>query len=324
MSSPTTTHVREREADLVVHSVEVSAQDITTLTLTDPTGAPLPPWTPGAHIDLILDEDLTRQYSLCGSPADLGSWKVSILRAPDSRGGSAYVHERLALGATVRVRGPRNHFPLVSAKRYVFIAGGIGITPMLPMIESVAAAGADWHLYYGGRHRASMAFADDLQRYGDRVTLVPQDEAGMLDLPTILGTPQPNTLVYCCGPEPLLAAVEAACAPWPTGALHLERFSAKPAQAPEGGDTEFELVLARSGITTTVPADQSVFDVVRAAGVSVLGSCLEGICGTCETAVVEGEVDHRDSVLSDDEREANDYMMICVSRCRSARLTLDV
>jgi len=323
--SGTKTTLREHEGDLVVESADVVATDVVALTLVDPDGGALPPWTPGAHVDLILGEDLVRQYSLCGDPSDSRSIRLGVLKAPDSRGGSEYVHERLGKGATVRVRGPRNHFPLVGSARYVFIAGGIGITPLLPMIAEAEAGGADWHLHYGGRSRASMAFTDEVAAYGDKVTLVPQDEVGMLDLATVLGEPRQDTLVYCCGPEGLLAAVEDRCAAhWPEGTLHLERFAAKATEAPDGGERSFELVLASSGLTLTVPPDRSVFDVIQDAGVSVLGSCHEGICGTCEQAVLDGVVDHRDSVLSASEREANDAMMVCVSRCLSDRLTLDL
>jgi ferredoxin-NADP reductase len=301
--------------------VERPAEDVALLTLSHPASGHLPPWTPGAHIDLILGEDLVRQYSLCGSPADADAYQVAVLLAPDSRGGSAAVH-RLAEGDRVPIRGPRNHFPLVASTRYVFIAGGIGITPMLPMIEEAEAAGADWDLHYGGRSRTSMAFTDLLSKYGDRVHLVPQDEAGILDLDAILGRPTPETLVYCCGPEPLLAAVEQRCETWPGHALHLERFAAKPRES-EGDDTAFELVLQRSGKTIEVGPEVTVFDAMRSAGVSVLGSCLEGICGTCEQTVLEGEVDHRDSVLDEEEQESNEVMMVCVSRCRGPRLVLD-
>jgi ferredoxin-NADP reductase len=325
----TTTIVREFEADLVVTEVEIVAEDVVALTLADPAGAALPAWTPGAHIDLVVDENHTRQYSLCGLPSQAGQWRVAVLKAPDSRGGSVLVHDTLQAGATVRVRGPRNHFPLVASRRYLFIAGGIGITPLLPMIAEVAASGIDWQLVYGGRTRSSMAFAEELADYGDRVTIVAQDEAGMPDLDAILADPQPGTLVYCCGPEGLLSAVEKACAHWPAGSLHLERFAAKVGSAGAGSEQtddepSFEVVLQRSGLTLTVPPGRSIFDVVRDAGVSVLGSCLEGICGTCETEVLDGEVEHRDSVLTAEEQESNEFMMICVSRCRSARLTLDL
>lgn len=319
MSQPTV--VSEFEAEVLVSQVARPADDVVELTLTASDGRPLPPWTPGAHIDLLLGDGLVRQYSLCSSPADPSAYRVAVLLAPDSRGGSRAVHA-LAEGETLRIRGPRNNFQLVSATRYVFIGGGIGITPMLPMIEAADAAGADWRLFYGGRSRSSMAYLDLLAAYGDRVTLVPQDEAGLLDVAGILAEPDPDTLIYCCGPEPLLAVVEDKASGWPHGALHLERFAAKEIEH-EGADTEFELVLQRSGITVTVPADTTVFDAMRDAGVSVLGSCLEGICGTCETSVLEGEVDHRDSVLDADEQEAMDAMMVCVSRCRGARLVLD-
>ena len=311
----------EAEAELTVRAAEIVADDVVALTLAGPDGRSLPEWTPGAHIDLVLGEGLVRQYSLCGSPGD-GSWRIAVLRAPDSRGGSVAVH-RLTPGDSVRVRGPRNHFPLVPARSYVFVAGGIGITPLLPMIAEVAAAGARWELHYGGRTLGSMAFTGELARYGDRVHLVPQDEAGLLDLDRILGTPRPGALVYACGPEPMLAAVEERCARWLPGSLHVERFAPR-AGSGDVHDEEFEVELVRSGRTLLVPADRSIFDVVREAGVSVLGSCLEGTCCTCETEVIDGDVDHRDSVLDEAERQAGDTMMICVSRCRSAKLTLDL
>ena len=320
----TKTIVREHEADLVVQTAATVSESVVALVMTDPTGAPLPRWTPGAHIDLILGDDLVRQYSLCSSPGEPERWRIGVLKAPDSRGGSERVHNSLAVGSSVRVRGPRNHFPLVSSPRYRFIAGGIGITPILPMIAEAEAAGADWTLLYGGRERSSMAFLDELAQYGDKVTIAPQDETGMLDLASVVGVPQPDTLVYCCGPEVLLTAVEKYCEDWPPGALHLERFSAKPQAPATEADSSFELVLERSGLTLNVPPDKSVLRVIRDAGVSVLASCLEGVCGTCETEVIDGDVDHRDSVLNEEERASNEFMMVCVSRCRSARLTLNL
>jgi ferredoxin-NADP reductase len=320
----TQTIVREHEADLVVREVQIVADGVMALTLADPDGGELPPWTPGAHIDFVLGDELVRQYSLCSSPSKPDVWRVGVLRAADSRGGSERVHGALTSGSIVRVRGPRNHFPLVASSRYLFIAGGIGITPLLPMIAEANASGADWRLLYGGRERASMAFLDELAQYGDRVKIVPQDEEGLLDLESVLGTPQPNTLVYCCGPEGLLGAVEKFCEKWPQASLHLERFSAKPQEPAAEADAAFELVLQRSGLTLEVPPDKSVLTVIREAGVSVLASCLEGVCGTCETEVIEGDVDHRDSVLNEEEQASNEYMMVCVSRCRSPRLVLDL
>lgn len=310
------------EAELVVERRDLAAEGVLALTLRHPLGEELPAWEPGAHIDVVLGPDLERQYSLCGDPADRHSWRVAVLREPDGRGGSAHVHGQLEAGGKVRVRGPRNHFALQPSPRYRFVAGGIGITPILPMLAEAEASGAEWTLLYGGRTRNSMAFVEELSPYGDKVRIAPQDEAGLLDLAAELGTPQPGTLVYCCGPGPLLDAVEERCAQWPKGSLHVERFQPKVQET--GADTEFEVVLERSGRTLTVPADVSVLDTVRSAGVEVLFSCTEGTCGTCETDVLEGTPDHRDSVLTDEEREAGETMLICVSRCRGKRLVLDL
>lgn len=318
-----TMNTAETEVDLRVAARREVAEGIVELTLADPTGAQLPAWTAGAHVDLILDPSLTRQYSLCGSAGDESTWKVGVLRDPNSRGGSAYVHEKLAEGATVRVRGPRNHFPMVASPRYQFIAGGIGITPILAMIEAAEARGAEWSLLYGGRSRASMAFLDRLES-DPRVTVWPQDEKGLLDLASVLGTPRPDTLVYCCGPGALLDAVEDGCAGWPDGSLHLERFAAKKVEASEDALDSFEVECSRSGVTVTVSEGTSIFDAVEKAGVDVLGSCMEGICGTCEVDVVEGTPDHRDSVLSKSERERGATIMTCVSRSLSKKLVLDV
>jgi ferredoxin-NADP reductase len=317
---------RELEAELLVSAYEAVAADVVALTLSDPDGRDLPEWRPGAHIDLMLTPSLVRQYSLCGSAKDRSQWRVAVLLDPGGRGGSQLVHEELREGSRVRVRGPRNHFPLVSSPRYQFIAGGIGITPMLPMIAAAASGSADWHLLYGGRQRASMAFVDELSGYGDSVALWPQDERGLLDLQSVLGTPRDDTLVYCCGPEGLLSAVEAACEPWPQGSLHIERFAAKPpaAEAAPGALETFEVVCQQSGVTVTVEPDKSIFDAVEEAGVDVLASCMEGVCGTCECRIIEGSPDHRDSLLTEAEREAGEVMMICVSRSRSERLVLDI
>lgn len=310
------------EAELVVERRDLAAEGVLALTLRHPLGEELPAWEPGAHIDVILGPDLERQYSLCGDPADRRSWRVAVLREPDGRGGSAHVHGQLEAGDKVRVRGPRNHFALQPSPRYRFVAGGIGITPILPMLAEAEAAGAEWTLLYGGRTRNSMAFVEELSLYGDKVRIAPQDEAGLLDLAAELGTPQPDTLVYCCGPGPLLDAVEERCSEWPKGSLHVERFQPKVQET--GADTEFEVVLERSGHTLTVPADVSVLETVRSAGVEVLFSCTEGTCGTCETDVLEGTPDHRDSVLTDEERETGETMLICVSRCHGKRLVLDL
>ncbi|GAA4208960.1 PDR/VanB family oxidoreductase [Microbispora amethystogenes] len=313
----------EPELDLKVAGRTPVAEGVVLLRLVRPDGGPLPSWTPGAHVDLLLAPGLVRQYSLCGDPGDGRAFEVAVLREPIGRGGSAHVHDRLAEGDTVRVRGPRNHFGLAESPRYLFVAGGIGITPLLPMIAEAARRRTDWRLVYGGRTRASMAFADRLVRdHPDRVELCPQDETGLLDLDGLLGVPLSGALVYCCGPEPLLRAAEERCASWPKGALRVERFT--PAATDGGEASAFEVELALTGTTLTVPEDRSILEVVEEAGVPVLSSCREGTCGTCETVVLDGVPDHRDSLLTEEERAAGDVMFICVSRARSPRLVLEL
>jgi len=314
---------REFEVDARVTAKDFSANDVVALELCRADDEPFPPWKPGAHIDLILPAAPTRQYSLCGNPADQHTWRIGVLRDQAGCGSSRYVHDELEAGATVRVRGPRNNFPLVASPRYLFIAGGIGITPLLPMIAQVDAAGGDWTLVYGGRERRSMGFLSELEVYGPRVRIKPQDETGLLDLDALLGSPQDDTLVYCCGPEPLLAAVEDRCRDWPSGTLHVERFQPRPVDETTE-QTSFEVVLEQSDVTLTVPAGRSILDVVDEAGVFVLASCREGTCGTCETRVIEGRPDHRDSVLDEQVRASNECMMIYVSRSQTSRLVLDL
>jgi ferredoxin-NADP reductase len=331
MSAPAITmpsaNVHEFTADLVVRRRSTPADGVVMLDLAHPEGEDLPRWEPGAHIDLLLSDSLTRQYSLCGDTGDSGVWRVGVLLDPNSRGGSRHVHDNLEEGATVRVRGPRNHFPLVDAPRYRFIAGGIGITPIAAMIEAVQRAGNGWTLLYGGRTRASMAFADELaERYPERVTVWPQDERGLLDLESLFKEPEDNTLVYCCGPEPLLAAVEEQCAQWPAGTLHIERFAAKAPTAEQAAEAleQFEVVCQRSGVAFEVNSDKSILEILEEADVPIMASCYEGVCGTCEARVLEGTPDHRDSMLTDAEKDAGEVMLVCVSRSRTERLVLDL
>jgi ferredoxin-NADP reductase len=314
----------EVDLRLEVARRRAEADDVIVLELRDPRGVQLPAWTPGAHIALGLPGGMVRQYSLCGDPADRCTWRIAVLGEHAGRGGSAYVHGELHPAAQVDVRGPRNHFPLVTAPRYLLIAGGIGITPILPMVATVAGSGAEWELHYGGRNRRSMAFLDLIEATpGERVITYPLDEVGLIDLDRIVAAPRPDTLVYCCGPESLLTAVEQRCASWPSGALHVERFAPKQQDEPRFTGP-FEVELAASGVTLTVPPEKSVLQVVEEAGIAVLSSCQEGTCGTCETAILGGEVDHRDSLLTPEEQAAGDTMFICVSRAASPRLVLDL
>jgi ferredoxin-NADP reductase len=310
--------------DLVVVSRSCATPQVAVFDLARPDGTLLPGWEPGAHIDLLLGPGLVRQYSLCGDPASTSWWRIAVQREDAGRGGSVLVHERLNVGTSVVVRGPRNAFPLRPAPRYLFIAGGIGITPILPMLAAAQASGSPWQLVYGGRTGPSMAFAAELTaRYPGRVTLVPQDEAGLLNLDTLLGQPVTGTHVYCCGPEPLIAAVESRCAAWPAGLLHVERFVPRKREAC-AGPASFEVILARSRLTLVVPPDASILTTVERAGVTVLSSCTEGTCGTCETTVLAGIPEHRDSVLSEAEQASCDVMMICVSRSLTPGLVLDL
>jgi ferredoxin-NADP reductase len=301
---------------------EKAADGVVMLTLEVP-GRTVPLWEPGAHIDLELRSGLVRQYSLCGDPEDRTRLQVAVLREPASRGGSRMIHQDLGPGDTVGVRGPRNHFQLVGAQGYAFIAGGIGITPILAMIRSVEQSAMPWQLLYGGRQRSSMAFTADLQALGrERILLCPEDETGLLDLASFLENQPPGTAVYCCGPEPLLTAVEMACIRLGL-TLHLERFG--PALPIEhAGDSSFEVELRRSSRLLHVREGTSLLDALLADGVDIEFSCSEGTCGTCETQVLGGVPDHYDSLLTEEERAAGDVIFPCVSRCKSGPLGLDL
>ncbi|RFA08691.1 oxidoreductase [Subtercola boreus] len=312
--------------DVVVTDRRSVADDIVLLTLAPAGGGDLPEWTPGAHIDLLLPNGVERQYSLCSDPADRSAWQVAVLRESAGRGGSEFVHALLAVGEMLRVRGPLNHFAFEAATHYTFVAGGIGITPLLPMIRAAALAGATWSLAYAGRSEGSMAFVRELRgEHPEQVTVYSSEAGERLALDELFAAAPAGTLVYCCGPARLLDAATtlAAGLGWPAGQLHQERFEAKETGAPVLADA-FEVELEYSGMTLTVPPERSILDVVEEAGVLVLSSCREGTCGTCETPVVSGEVDHRDSVLTPEEQADNEVMMICVSRAACAKLVLEL
>lgn len=314
----------EVDVDAVVTRRRDAADGVVELTFARADGAPMPAWTPGSHVDVHGPDGLVRQYSLTGDPADLSTWRVGVLREPLSRGGSEWVHAHLHEGSAVRLRGPRNQFPLEEADGYTFVAGGIGITPIAPMIAAAQLAGRPWRFVYGGRTRASMAFLPELTAaYGEKVEVSPQDEAGLLDVAGIVAALGPGDLLYACGPEPLLLALEAACDAAGSAALRVERFAPK-AQAEHDPDHAFDVVLARSGKRLTVAADRSILQTVEDEGIFVLSSCREGTCGTCETVLLEGRADHRDSLLSKAEQEANDTIFICCSRALDPELTLDL
>lgn len=320
----TQTQSDEERQELLVKQMTWEADGVLSLSLVHPDGKPLPEWTPGAHVDLTLRGSLVRQYSLCGDPADETRYRVAVLREQAALGGSEYVHEGLRPGHRLHVVGPRNNFSFVPASRYVFVAGGIGITPILAMVREAEAQGVEWELWYGGRRKESMAFLDELAAYGARVHVVPEDEYGRLDLAAALPGPEAGMLVYACGPEPLLAALEEHTSGWPDGILQLERFKAKKIATGPGGDQPVTVECRRSGRNVDVASDCSILDALESAGISVPSSCRDGICGTCETRVLDGTPDHRDSLLSASEQATGASMMVCVSRARSPRLVLDL
>lgn len=298
------------------------AEGVCSLAFRDPYGRRLPDWTPGSHIDLTLANGLTRQYSLCGDRWDPSSYQVAVLHEPEGRGGSEYVHNSLRVGDIIEVAGPRNNFPLVPAERYLFIAGGIGITPLLPMLQQAEMLGTPWSLLYGGKSRTSMAFTDRLRAYEANVIIHPHDEAGHLPLVDVLADEPAATKVYACGPAPMLDALRAAHEGRVPHHLRLERFTPREQGAPIRS-TSFEVELARTNTSVTVEPGVSILDAVARAGVPILASCKQGTCGTCETVVLAGEVDHRDSLLTDEERSRSDVMFPCVSRAASDRIVLD-
>ncbi|MGW3560542.1 2Fe-2S iron-sulfur cluster-binding protein, partial [Streptomyces sp. NPDC000963] len=299
---------------LTVRSVVREAEGVLGLLLADPAGADLPPWEPGAHLEVTLPSGTVRHYSLCGDPGDRGAYRLGVLREPAGRGGSEEVHASVGPGTVLGVRGPFNRFPLVPAERYLFVAGGIGITPLLPMVRSLPPG--SWSLLYGGRSLASMAYREELAGLPG-VTLVPQDTEGLLDLDAALGGLPPSTAVYCCGPEGLLRAVEER---W-EGPLHTERFGAAASDGSEGSGGGFEVELRRSGRTVRVEPGRSLLDAVREVVPGVAYSCEEGWCGTCETKVLAGTPEHHDSVLGEEEKAAGASMMIWIRNGKTSLVT---
>lgn len=304
---------------LRVKCITWEAPGVVSLDLVSPDGVALPAFEPGAHVDLHVPSAPVRQYSLCGDTGN--GWRIAVR---DVAGGrvSGLMHRALRPGALLEAEGPRNNFPLLPSPRYVFVAGGIGITPILPMLRAATQAGADWTLLFCTARAAEAPFLAEARALGE-VVVHASSEGTRLDVIARLAAPQPDTLVYCCGPQRLMEAVEAATASWPEGSVHFEWFAARSRPAGEGSDG-FEVVCAQSGLTLSVDATTSVLQALRDAGLDRPSSCEQGVCGTCECRVLEGEVDHRDSILSAGERAANDVMMTCVSRAKGARLVLDI
>ena len=312
---------------VLVESVTPVADGIVKLRLVSPDGRPMPRWTPGSHIDVELGSpELTRQYSLCGDPAETTVLEIAVLRETEGRGGSAWVHNNVKAGDRLTIRGPRNHFRLdEELRKVIFVAGGIGITPVSAMAQRAKALGMDYQLHYSGRKRATLAFLDDLaELHGDRLHVYANDEGRHNDLTVLLGHPEAGTQIYACGPVRMLQAIEANCAHWPEDSLRIEHFVSTMGALDPSREHAFEVELKDSGIVISVAADQTVLTALRGANIDVQSDCEEGLCGSCEVRVLAGKVDHRDVVLSHAEREANSKMMTCCSRACGTRLVLEI
>ncbi|WP_433502940.1 PDR/VanB family oxidoreductase [Pseudonocardia halophobica] len=316
-----------RRTTVRVAEAEHVTPDVLRLVLTPVEGDKLPDWEAGAHIDLHLPSGLSRQYSLCSDASDTTSYTVCVLREPNGRGGSTEIHDTVTVGTELPISGPRNHFALVPAPSYLFLAGGIGITPIKAMIEEVENRGADWKLLYGGRTAESMVYGSELlAKHPERVQLVPQDVEGLIDVVVALADVDESTQIYTCGPEGLLDATTKACeAVGIADRLHIERFAAGEAVAPpEDGEKPFEVELRQSGVTLTVGADQTLLHVVRGVRPDIDFSCQEGYCGSCESRVLEGQPDHRGTMMTPEEHDEDGTMLICVGRSCSPKLVLDL
>lgn len=305
-----------------VGAIDDLAPAIRSLELVPRDGAHWPAAEAGAHIDLELPSGLVRQYSII-NPGEPDRYKIAVLRDPRGRGGSAYVFDKLTPGTDLKIGGPRNNFPLVDSGRPVcLIAGGIGVTPLLSMAKVLDGSNTPWRLHYCIRERDQLAFRDLLERFGPNVRIhVDAENGGSPDLEEIIQS-EPESDYYCCGPAPMLEAFREATAALPQDRVHLESFDAETGVG--GTEESFEIELARTGTTLIVPPDKSIMEVLEEAGIHVLYSCRNGQCGTCETAVLEGVPDHRDSLLTEEEQREGKTMMVCCSRAKTPKLRLDL
>jgi len=302
---------------LKVARIDAATPRIKAVELVAPDGAPLPAFTAGAHIDVELGNGETRSYSLLNEPTETHRYVVAVLRETESRGGSTYVHDRLRVGDTLTSSEPVNNFPLNEAgERHILIAGGIGITPLLAMSRRLTAGGLDFTLHYCAQSRAEAAFVDEIEAaLGPRLVthFDGGDIARGLDVAALLKERPAAAHVYVCGPPGLIRAAREATGHWPKGSVHYELFRGSEADiAPRSSNQAFEIILKRAGKTLTVPPDKSILETLASAGIKVKTLCKEGVCGTCRVGLVSGRADHRDEVLTDEERERN--IQVCVSR----------
>ncbi|MFD6391779.1 PDR/VanB family oxidoreductase [Nocardia sp. NPDC060259] len=319
--------VDDRRFPVVVTERRIVAhdQDVVSLRLESPDGRELPAWRPGAHLDLELPSGRLRQYSLCGDPADAHAYRIAVRRIPDGGGGSLEVHDELPVGSRFIVRGPRNAFPFAvpghgsPAQRLHFVAGGIGITPILPMARLAHRLGVPWTMVYTGRSRDTIPFLAELESFGEHVTVRTDDEHGLPDAAALLPAVGAGTAVYSCGPTPMTSAIVAAVRTMPDVELHFERFSPPPIV----DGTAFEIEFASTGAVIEVPADRSALDAILDTRPDQPYSCRQGFCRTCVVRVLAGAPDHRENTLSDDDHAAGE-MLACVSRSHGERLVLDL
>ena len=306
-----------------VCEIHAEADGIVRLTVEDPQGRDLPRWTPGAHLEVVVG-DFTRKYSLCGMQEDQRRLQFAVLHDPHGRGGSSYIHAHVRPGTLIDIRGPKNHFRLdESALSYLLIAGGIGITPIVAMADRLKRSGRNYEIHYAGRSLERMAFLARLQRdHGNQLHLYPSQDGQRLDLRTCLNRVGPAGQVYACGPERLLNNLLDLTRDWPSNLLHIERFSASGTQLDPSHEIGFDVELQDSGLTVHVPPEKTTLQALREAGVDVQSDCEEGLCGTCEVRLVEGEIDHRDTVLTQSERQETRRVMVCCSRARSGKIVL--
>lgn len=312
---------------VTITAYAAEAKDVVSLELRDAQGRALPAFEPGAHVEVSLPNGLTRQYSLLNDSRETDRYLLGVGRAADSRGGSAYVHEQLTLGTELQISAPRNNFRMdPEAGAYLFIAGGIGITPILSMIHWCIANDRPWRLVYAARNRQRAAFYEYISFFdGGRIKWHFDDEQGAyLQVAGIVRDLAAGEQIYCCGPQALMEAVQDAAADHPPGVTHFEWFSAPATDAPPAETGAFEIRLERSGLSFTVPPDKSILEVLEENGFSLPFSCREGTCRTCETGVCSGSPEHFDYVLSSEERAEGKSMMICVSRSAGPVLCLDL
>jgi ferredoxin-NADP reductase len=285
-------------------------------------GKRFPSATPGAHIDIKLPNGLVRQYSLLTSQTDPESYTIAVKRDPAGRGGSSFIHSELRVGQILRIKPPRNNFPLVDAEHVVLIAGGIGITPIFCMVQQLVTQARSWKLYYSSRSRADMAFLDALAKHEPvKLHFDDESEGKFLDIAAIVAEAPKNSHLYCCGPMPMLKAFEAATTGWPRAQIHVEYFAPKQEPAKAGG---FVVELAKSKQEFVVPPGKTILEVLLDAGIYVDHSCEIGICGLCQTGLLSGTPEHRDAFLTDEQKEANDTLMICCAGSKTDRLVLDL